>query len=260
MFQALKMALTQPTNLQAARKMNRWQSFGYILLLNLIFLIPFVITIVSGVQNFKLEISEIEAEIPAFEINNNIMTLEKERDSFIYQGSGYLFFFDPQGEMSRDIVDENVIQREEDSGGSVFVAGGFLEDELYLKTSLDSIAVPYKNLAGLTKTQLFNLFSNRIFNYTLAILIVVLFLSSLVSLLLLQVVTTSLAVFINSAKGTPIRFGETWKMTLTTVTWPLLVFSILNSFGIYFTLQTVLIRIINLLIYSKGFQSTKPSS
>lgn len=203
MLDYLKTFITQPKEIHRAKKLSFWQTFGLLLVILGVTILPIFTQLYRSYQELSPSLADIQAKIPDFKIQSGEMILEEDVKSFIYEIDSSLFIFDPHGELSRETVNKNL-----DNG--YLMAGGFLEDELYVVNHLNEISLPYQVINGLDQS----IFSRSFFTQFLAVLSLVLIASVFIAIILTSLFTALFVKLITLINGYKYSFGQVWKIVL----------------------------------------------
>ena len=241
MLDYLKTFITRPKELYRAKRLSFWQSFGLIFIILAITILPIFTQLYRSYQELSPSLADIQSKIPDFEIQNGEMLLEEDINSFIYEIDSALFVFDPHGEVNRETLNKNL-----DNG--YFMAGGFLEDELYVVNHLNEISLPYQSVEGLDQS----IFSRSFFIQFVIILSLVLILSTFIAVLAASLFTALFVKLITLINVYKYTFGQIWKIVLAAFLIPGLLALVLTLFHLNSLFFTSIIRIIPifLAIYS----------
>lgn len=233
MLDYLKTFITQPKRIHRAKKLSFWQTLGLILIILGVTLLPIFTQLYRSYQELSPSLADIQSKIPDFEIQNGEMILEEDVNSFIYEIDSGLFIFDPHGELSRETVNKNL-------ENGYLMAGGFLEDELYVVNHLNEISLPYQVINGLDQS----IFSRSFFIQFLAALSLVLIISVFLATLLTSLFTALFVKLITLINGYKYTFGQVWKIVLAAFLIPGLFALAATFFNLHSLFFTSIIRII----------------
>lgn len=233
MLDYLKTFITRPKKLYRAKRLSFWQSFGLVLIILVITLLPIFTQLLRSYQELSPSLADIQSKIPDFEIQNGEMLLEEDVNSFIYEIDSALFVFDPHGEVDRETLNKNL-----DNG--YLMAGGFLEDELYVVNHLNEISLPYQAVEGLDQS----IFSRSFFIQFVIILSLVLTLSTFIAVLAASLFTALFVKLITLINGYKYTFGQIWKIVLAAFLIPGLLALVLTLFNFNSLFFNSIIRII----------------
>lgn len=207
--------------------------------------IPLIVESQRALTTVHEDGQEIAQSIPDFQIQNGEVMLEQEEESFIHQTNTFLFFFDPAGEMTTDTIGQNM----ETLGIPIGI--GVMEDEFYFSILAYDLGLPYSQLDGLTGEYLRGMLNDvGTYNFLYGVLFFFIFLViSFFNVAFEILIYTLFANIIASFMRKRYRFGENWKIITVASTVPIVVFTLLNLFGIYPFLQLELKALAALVFY-----------
>lgn len=240
MFKEIAQYITHPGQVSQAKDIKAWKIIIYLLILSLLFTLPILFHIFSGYHSLDSAIQDIQEKTPPFTVQDGNLLVEDPIDSFVYQTDTFLYFFDPSGEMNRQVIDENI------ELGIAPIAIGFLEDELYVSTPINQAGLDFDQLEGLDHTIL----SDRFIGQFLGLLSLSLFLSVFVSTSAMSLLTALFAMFIVRINQKRYSFVQIWKVVLAASFLPYLTFAVLILFQILPIIALPILRILPLLITS----------
>lgn len=238
MFQYIQTFFSQPSKSYLGKNMKVWQSFVSFLILTILLVLPAMINLARSYQIFKPTFEDIQEKIPPFEIQDGQIQLEQETKSFVYEIDQSLFFFDPNGEMNRDIVKENL------NKDTCILAGGFLKDELYFANPFQEINLPYHQISGLSD-QSFNM--GLIKQFMLIFILTSIFIAA-IHLLISSLVTTLFVKVIAFISAYSYSFFDLWKIVLASSFLPAIFLIIARLFNLDNLFLLSLIQLLPILI------------
>lgn len=239
--------LRHPTQNYEGKKLSGGQAFGYFIVLSLIFAIPLLITSYQAFSSMHDEYVEYTGMMPEFTVQNGEMQTEGEAESFIYQGSdGYVFYFDPNNQIDQQTVENNINTQ------NGLIGFGFFEDGFRLQALDMSNVITYDQLEGLNKDTLLQLGDYIGSTTSLALVIIIPLIMIFMALFTLgnSLLTYLLTLFIPNTY----TFGERFKMTMTALTWPIIVFSLFHLFGLFLFQETTIYTIIAIIFFYNGIR------
>lgn len=250
MLNYLKIFITQPKKIHQAKKFSFWQAFGLVIIISGVTLLPIFTQLYRSYQDLSPSLADIQSKIPDFEIQNSEMILEEDVNSFIYEIDSSLFIFDPHGEMSRETINKNL-------ENGYLMAGGFLENELYVANQLNEISLPYQAVNGLDQS----IFSGSFFTQFLAVFSLVLIVSVFTAVILTSLFTALFVKLITLLNGYKYSFGQVWKIVLAAFLIPGLIAFAATLLNLNSLFLTSIIRIIPILlaVYSIFYDPEKHS-
>lgn len=246
MFQTFKQHLKHPTQNYHAKDLSAWQSFGYFLILCLIIALSLIVIFLSTFNVLQSEYKEITDNLPDFSIQDNTLSLAQPTDSFIYQGSAYVFYFDPNGDISQQTIEHNI---NEQNG---FIGLGFFKDGFDVNVLDSKTRFSYEELDGISKADLIDIgsASTSLKTITLLLILPTVLIYFALSILSNTILSYLLTLF------TPHKysFKDRYKMSMTALTWPIIISSILHAFGLFLPLETSIITLYTLFIFYYGLR------
>lgn len=252
MLNYLKTGLTKPKNSYVGLNMNRKQSLGYYLILILIMFIPLFQSVFPLFTQLNDDSAEIASNIPNFTVEGN--SLESDSESYIHVTDTFTFFFDPHDSITEDLISEENIDMD---SGPVGIA--LMKDNLSININGSSQSIPYEQLGSFDQAFIQDIFYQISDSSFIAILIfsVILFLSLILIYLFEFLPIAIFAYAFSMFSKLQLTFGKTVKIVLLASTLPVVIFSILNLFGIITAFDFELRMIFTLILFYLSISELK---
>lgn len=253
MLEYIKTGFLHPKESIKARKMTRKQLLGYFALLALIITLSLTTVITSLMTNLREDGREISEGIPSFEIVNNQIVADNE-DSYVHQTNTFLFFFDPNGEISLEEVESNVERL------SVPIGIALLEEGFYLNVAGRTLPLTYDQMDGFNQDNLSNLLQ-QIGTFSPLVLLFIFMVAYLASAFSLAYEWLIVALFANIV-ATLVRvrspFRKNARVALVCLSIPTLVISVVEAFGYFVPLAFELKLGFAIYFIYSSFKTLKP--
>lgn len=251
----LKIGFVNPREVIKARKMSRKQMLGYFALLALLITLSMTAVLTSVMTNLRDDGQEIAENIPAFEIENSEFVTDNQ-ESYIHQTNTFLFFFDPNGEISLEEVESNVERL------SVPVGVALLEDGFYLNVTGRTLPLPYDQLEGFNQESLVRLFQQLGTFSPLVLLFtfIVGFIASSFSLAYEWLIVALFANIIATLQRIRSPFRKNARVALVSLSIPTLVISVIEAFGYFVPLAFELKLAFSIYFIYTSFKSLRPKT
>ncbi len=229
----LKEAIRNPLKSIQARELKRSQAWLYFLFLSLVLVVPLMIESFSVINDLEEDGQEIAASIPDFTIENGEIQSDAKLDSYVYQTDSLLFFFDPNGLMETETIDANL-----ETMGQ-YVGVGLMQDQIYINVVSTPLTFSYDNIDDTDANffrEMFTAFgSTDLVLYLFMTVSVFIFISLNFGLeLLLMTLFANIFLIVRRIQW---PFLQTFKVVMVASTLPTILFSVLNSFGVYSSIQ-----------------------
>lgn len=225
----IKDSFIHPEKIGRAKEMSKGKTVLYLMFLTLIMLLPLSFEVSNILQHLHQDGTAIAEKIPDFEIKDGTLTVPEKMKSYVQNTSTLSFFFDPNGELTKEDIDRAIEQSDS------FIGVGMLQKELYLNASLYYFSFNYTDFSSpLTPVQVKAPFKamGKLGIAGSVLFALMLFLLVFVNLLVEMLLFTLFANIFGSFWGVRQRFGETWKMIVVASTLPTVFFSILQLLGL----------------------------
>lgn len=241
--------MSRPEQLIEARHVKTRKTIFYILFLSFIVTLPVWIETTRTLNEFIQDGQEIAENIPAFNIENDELVPQDQKESFIYQTDSIIFAFDPNGKITPSDMDRRVFNDT--------IGFSLLEKNLYLSIPLYPMEIPYSQLNGLSDVAVKEVISDMQDTNPLILLLTFVFLwiSSIILIVIYNFLYTVFGNLVAAITKKPIRFKETWKIVLFASTLPTILFALLNAFDIQPLFQIEIQLIITVFFYYKAIKS-----
>lgn len=217
MISYIKIALTNPKESYRAQKMKGRHILFYYAFLVLILTFSTLGELLPLFHSLEADAQEVSESIPDFTIEEG--RLESEESSYIYQTESLLFFFDPNGDIQEEAINQNINRL------SSSIGIGLLEEEMIINYEGVSRPVRYNHLqrfapfssdvARVVLSDL-NLFSPIMLTTLFISLYIAMFFTAFMDYFILALFANVLAALLRSS----FRFAQTVKVVLLSATLP----------------------------------------
>ncbi|MFO8069515.1 MAG: DUF1189 domain-containing protein [Alkalibacterium sp.] len=229
MKEYLKLGFTDPQHLYHANEMSRKHLFYYFSLLALIITFSMASILLSVMGSLRVDGQEITETLPVFEIRDNELVVETDEDSYIHQTDSFLFFFDPNGSIKIEEIDNNIERL------NVPIGVGLMEDQFYLNVLGQGLPLSYEQLNGFDDTQFKEVFSQlgRFSPVVLLSIFLVTYLASGLSLLYEWLIVALFANVLKTLTRVTLPFKKLARMALVALSVPTIVIAVFEAFGFF---------------------------
>jgi hypothetical protein len=250
----IKTALFEPKNSYIAKNMKGKHLFLYYAFLVLLLTFSFVGEIAPLFQSLQSDGQEVAQAIPEFQIEEG--RLQSEEESFVYQTNSLLFFFDTEGNIEPESVNQNVRRL------PASIAIGLLEEELVFNFDGVSRSFSYgqmERIAPLSPQTLRTILSelgvfSPIMMFILFISIyIAVFINAAMEFLILALFANIIATLLRST----LRFFATTRIVLLSSTLPILAFTVANIIQLHTPYQYELRMIFSLFLFGLTINEMK---
>ncbi len=260
LIQLAKNALWNFPELKKARKTAFGKIIFYFMLLCALAAIPITLPVIQVFHAIQADGQEIAKNIPDFTISDGKIQT-KAVEGFIYQTDSIIFTFAPDGQRSAEDVAQDMVGN--------FLSIGLLAEELVVSFPATDAALSIlgsnqlelsyreaamENLNGQTFRNL--LANNQLPWWMYLLTFVVAFYPSFLNLLSTLVLATLFGNLYARFKQVGYSFLENLKMMVVAMTLPLLILTVIQSFGLLFN-TTIALLFGSLVIFAQAVKAEK---
>lgn len=255
MFQHLKIAITKPNQIYQSRKMSNGHFIGILLLILLFRIVLFYFNVFPTIHQIDQDTDAIAEKIPEFTTENGV--LEANGDGFAYHTDTLLFFFNPDGQITQNEVEQNASLI---SNNNTFTVA-FMPEYLYIDAILNSQQFSYSSLPVIEDE--FLILFLEAFGQISALFLVFFTLALIFSLgvpFLLKLFFIGGAVYLSTRYWKAgLGFGEVLKMLLLSAIIPTGLIALINAFNIYIPGQIIIRSIAIIMIMMMNLRKLRPN-
>lgn len=226
--------------------MSGGQFFLYLLLLGLIFSLGIFGSFARQLYDVSNDVQELNEVLPSFSIQEGqLQTEDPEVNSLIYQSDTFLFFFDPNEEMNQEVVDSNSARL------NVPISVALLKDEAYVTSDFSQYALPYNESVNFDYQEgsLESIVSWQNLALVSIMALALYFILAFLNVVITSLISSVFALLIARIMQVPLSFMDTWKSLTSAMTLPIIIFSVLNLFGIIIPFQTNIMGFLTILLF-----------
>lgn len=242
MIKYLKTLLFKPREIYTSRNMS-WKNFWlFVILLTAMRLMMILVSLFPAFKQFDQDTQVIAHSLPAFEIEENILTSEGE--NYIYQTDSLIFYFDPDGTLTDKDIEKNARYF-----NTVFSLA-LMPDGLDIYTIVGHQKIPYTYMSAFNHEILYQ-FLNNIGKLTLSVILLTFsfgFIFLLIIYLGQLVIFTLFAFLVARWMGMALSFRQSFFISMMASILPIFIITTLQTFGLVIpwksTVQTISIFIL----------------
>lgn len=236
MISYIKTAITKPKEIYIGRNMKNSHFFS--ILLSLVIALTFfsLFEFYPTFREINKDITEVKQAIPEFALENN--KLESDSESFIYQTDTLFLYFDPENQMSTEMIDRNMRTL------PVPISIGLLHEEFSLNVAGQHFSLRYAELTDFTTKDL-KLLIDRFGEFSPSFLLVLVLFLFIFNFFLFLVQFFPIVLFANIIsvyRRSGFRFYQTVKVALLATILPIMTLYVVNAFlfNVYFQFELLI--------------------
>lgn len=224
MLTYIKTAIRKPKEIYIGRNMKNSHFFSLALLITLVLTFLSLFQFVPAIRSVQSDFNEIKESIPAFELEDNQLT--SPESSYIYQTDSMVFYFDPDNNITTDVIDDNM------RVVSAPISVGILNNQIYVNFLNQSFSLVYGELNNFTTSNLQMIINGlgAAYNDSNLLTFFILFMAQLFSYSYQLILIALIASIANMLTKTRLRFFQILKMVLLANLMPTLLVNLVTAF------------------------------
>lgn len=243
MIPYLKTAFTNPKEIYIGRNMKWRHFFSIVLLTSALLTFISLFQYIPMLNNISDDFLEIKESIPAFEIENNVITSENE--SYIYQTDSMMFYFDPDNRMDIETINRNANRT------SAPISTAILKDGLYMNFVGQGYHFSYSQMDNVTTSDLESIISSfgDLSGTTFVLFIVFVFIMQFFLFIYELLPITFMAAILSAFSRLRLSLLQNYRIVLLAVIPPILLVNIVHTFIYPLSFHFEIIMIMSIFAY-----------